>query len=131
MEKAKEAGAETCALVNNYGTSLAAAASHKIEILTGAETIKGSTRMKAGTAQKMVLGMLSTTVFVRCGYVLKNLMVNIYPGNKKLKKRAVAMLCKLTGKDEVFCEKLLADHDWSVRKAFLVYEDDKENYSEI
>ncbi len=131
LEKAKEAGAETCALVNNYGTSLAAAASHKIEILTGAETIKGSTRMKAGTAQKMVLGMLSTTVFVRCGYVLKNLMVNIYPSNKKLKKRAVAMLCKLTGKDEVFCEKLLADHDWSVRKAFLVYEDDKENYSEI
>ena len=98
---------------------MAAAADYPIEILTGAEVVKGSTRMKAGTAQKMVLNMISTALFVKSGCVISNLMVNINPNNIKLKNRAVAMLSILTGKDETACRALLEENGWSIRAALL------------
>ncbi len=120
MAQAKACGAKTAALTNNLDTEMAAAADYPIEILTGAEVVKGSTRMKAGTAQKMVLNMISTALFVKSGCVISNLMVNINPNNIKLKNRAVAMLSILTGKDETACRALLEENGWSIRAALKV-----------
>ena len=117
MAHAKERGAKTVALTNNLHTTMAAAADYAIEVLTGAEVVKGSTRMKAGTAQKMVLNMMSTALFVKSGCVISNLMVNINPNNVKLKNRAVSMLSILTGKEEEECRKLLEENGWSIRAA--------------
>lgn len=115
MAYAKEQGAKTIALTNNLSTKMAAACDYPIEVLTGAEVVKGSTRMKAGTAQKMVLNMFSTALFVKSGCVIGNLMVNIQPNNVKLKRRAVSMLQTLTGNSEAECEKALIENDWSIR----------------
>ncbi|MBQ7770823.1 MAG: N-acetylmuramic acid 6-phosphate etherase [Clostridia bacterium] len=117
MAHAKNCGAKTVALTNNLHTKMAASADYAIEILTGAEVVKGSTRMKAGTAQKMALNMISTALFVKSGCVISNLMVNINPNNIKLKTRAVSMLAILTGKDEVACREILEKNGWSIRAA--------------
>ena len=117
MAHAKACGAQTVAIVNNVNTKMAAAADYAIEVLTGAEVVKGSTRMKAGTAQKMVLNMLTTTLFIKSGCVISNLMVNIKPNNVKLKARAAVMLSILTGKDEEQCTKILQENGWSIRAA--------------
>lgn len=117
MAFAKSCGAKTIALTNNIGTKMAENADYSIEILTGAEVIKGSTRMKAGTAQKMTLNMISTALFIKCGCVISNLMVNIQPNNVKLKNRAVSMLSILTDKDEKDCRALLEENGWSIRAA--------------
>ena len=117
MAYGKECGAKTVALINNVGTKMAAVADYPIEILTGAEVVKGSTRMKAGTAQKMVLNMFSTTLFIKSGCVISNLMVNMNTNNIKLRNRAVSMLSILTGKDETECRILLEENGWSIREA--------------
>ena len=117
MAYAKECGAKTVALVNNYDTKMGAVADYPLTVLTGAEVVKGSTRMKAGTAQKMVLNMISTTLFIKSGCVISNLMVNMNTNNVKLRNRAVAMLAILTGKDETECRILLEENGWSIRKA--------------
>lgn len=117
LKEVRSRGAFTCAIVNNRETALAAAAECKIELLTGAEVIKGSTRMKAGTAQKMALNMISTALFIRSGYVEGNLMVNIRPTNAKLHKRAVSMFCLLTGERESVAEKYFRDGKTSVKEA--------------
>lgn len=117
MAYAKECGAKTVAIVNNLNTKMGAVADYPIVVLTGAEVVKGSTRMKAGTAQKMILNMISTTLFIKSGCVISNLMVNMNPNNVKLRNRAVAMLSILTGKDEMECRTLLEENGWSIRKA--------------
>ena len=117
MAYGKECGAKTVALTNNVGTKMAAVADYPIEILTGAEVVKGSTRMKAGTAQKMVLNMFSTTLFIKTGYVISNLMVNMNTNNVKLRNRAVSMLSILTDKPEEECRTLLENNNWSIKEA--------------
>ncbi len=117
MANAKECGAKTIALTNNLNTKMAAACDYPIEVLTGAEVVKGSTRMKAGTAQKMVLNMFSTALFVKSGCVIGNLMVNINPNNVKLKNRAVSILQTLTGETEEVCKEKLEKNGWSIRSA--------------
>ena len=89
---ARREGARTVAVVCNRNSALEKAASIGIVIETGAEVISGSTRMKAGTAQKMVLNMLSSGAFTRIGYVYGNLMINVRPKNHKLAVRTVAIL---------------------------------------
>ena len=116
---------------------------YPIEVITGAEVVTGSTRMKAGTAQKLVLNMLSTSVMIKRGKVYKNLMVNVQPTNEKLKIRAVnivsqsldcseeesialltkchynvkiAILSGLTGKDEKECEEALLKNNGNISK---------------
>lgn len=117
MEEAKKAGCIVGALTNNADTPMAALADIAIEALTGAEVIKGSTRMKAGTSQKMILNMFSTAVFIKLGYTYKNYMVNMTPTNTKLRARAVSMLCEITGMDADAAEKRLEAHGWSIREA--------------
>ena len=82
---------------------------------TGPEVITGSTRMKAGTAQKIILNMISTTAMVKCGYVYENLMINLKPSNKKLAKRMVGIVEDILKCDEQKALELLEKYNWSIR----------------
>ncbi|MCR5458022.1 MAG: hypothetical protein K6F14_08090 [Clostridiales bacterium] len=88
---------------------------------TGAEVITGSTRMKAGTAQKVILNMISTSVMVKCGYVYENLMINLKPTNEKLKKRCVGIVSEITSEPYEVSEKLLEDNQWDIKRAVDSY----------
>lgn len=90
--RARAMGAKTIAIAANSGSPLERAAELAIVVETGPEVLTGSTRMKAGTAQKMVLNMLSTGAMVRLGYVFGNLMVNMHRNNKKLAERTITIL---------------------------------------
>jgi N-acetylmuramic acid 6-phosphate etherase len=107
LESARRAGAKTIAVTSNPGSSLEAAAELAIVVETGAEVVAGSTRMKAGTAEKMVLNMLSTGAMVRLGYVYGNLMVNLHPKNHKLAQRAVGIVERAAGVDRAAARKVL------------------------
>jgi N-acetylmuramic acid 6-phosphate etherase len=95
LRAARKRKAVTVAIASNPRTPLLAAAAFAILIETGSEAIAGSTRMKAGTAQKIVLNLLSTGIMLRLGRVYRGLMVNMRPTNAKLRRRAQAMVAKL------------------------------------
>lgn len=95
LRAARRRKAVTIALASNPETPLLAAAAFPILVETGSEAIAGSTRMKAGTAQKIVLNLLSTGIMLRLGRVYRGLMVNMRPTNAKLRRRAEAMVAKL------------------------------------
>ena len=97
VEHARSLGAVTIAITCNRNTPLARAAEIPIVVELGAEVVTGSTRMKAGTAQKMVLNMLSTGAMARLGYVYSNLMVNVHLKNSKLLERGIRILQQATG----------------------------------
>ena len=101
LARARQAGAFTVALTCAGGAGqpsrMARLAEQAIELATGPEVITGSTRMKAGTATKMVLNMISTGVMIRCGAVYGNLMVNLQPSNAKLKDRAERIIASACG----------------------------------
>lgn len=116
VQSAGQAGLLTACITCNPGTALAREAQYPIEVVTGPEFVTGSTRMKAGTAQKMVLNMISTTTMIRLGRVKGNKMVDMMLSNKKLQARAKAMLMQLLGVDETKAESLLLQYG-NVRKA--------------
>jgi N-acetylmuramic acid 6-phosphate etherase len=97
LRRARSLGARTIALTGNPSSPAARAADISIALRTGAEMIAGSTRLKAGTAQKLVLNMLSTAAMVRLGHVYDNLMIDVAQTNAKLRRRAVAILEQATG----------------------------------
>ncbi|MBO4501696.1 MAG: N-acetylmuramic acid 6-phosphate etherase [Clostridia bacterium] len=99
LQFARSLGAKTVAVSNNADSPLIPLADVAIIAVVGAEVISGSTRMKAGTSQKMILNMLSTGAMVRCGRTLGNLMAYMVPSNDKLKDRALRMICDSTGAD--------------------------------
>ena len=107
MELAKQHGCLTIGLSCVPGSPVEAAADIAITPATGAEAITGSTRMKAGTATKLVLNMISTGLMVRMGYVYGNLMVNVQPTNEKLVDRAERIISDATGVDEARATHLL------------------------
>lgn len=117
LEYANERGAYTVALSSNENTAIGKIAACEIVTDTGAEAITGSTRMKAGTAQKLVLNMLSTSLMVQLGYVYENLMINLKPTNIKLKRRMLGIVCDLTGADAATAEAMLEANDWEIKKA--------------
>jgi len=96
---ARHRGAKSIALTCNCNSPLERAAHFAIVTEVGPEVLAGSSRMKAGTAHKMVLNMISTGAMTRLGYVYGNLMVNVAPRNEKLIERAVAILERATGAD--------------------------------
>lgn len=96
LQAAKDAGALTIALTNSPRTPLEAVAHITIALLTGPEVIAGSTRMKAGSAQKMALNAISTAVMVKLGKTYGNLMVDIRPTSEKLRRRAVRLTASLS-----------------------------------
>lgn len=112
LRYAREVGACTAAIVNNAGSALGATAAIAIELATGAEAIAGSTRLCAGTAQKIALNTLSTAVMVRLGKTYGPYMVDMRATNVKLRRRALRMLDAITGAGEQACAKALAaTHD--------------------
>ncbi|MGA2353804.1 MAG: N-acetylmuramic acid 6-phosphate etherase [Terriglobales bacterium] len=107
VEYARAAGANTVAVACNERSPLGKAAHVSIVAEVGPEVVAGSTRMKAGSAQKMILNMLSTGAMTRLGYVYGNLMVNLRPKNEKLAERGVGILEKAAGLDRRNARRLL------------------------
>jgi N-acetylmuramic acid 6-phosphate etherase len=97
LRYAKQRGAATIGVTCNRGAAIAHVARITIAAVTGPEVIAGSTRMKAGTAQKMVLNLLSTAAMVRLGYVYDNWMINVALTNQKLRQRGLRILEEATG----------------------------------
>ena len=120
LEYTRRKGAKTVAVVCNAGSPLAHVADIAIEVMVGPEVVSGSTRMKAGTAQKMVLNMLSTGAMVRRGYVYGNLMVNVHTKNEKLVERAIAILQRATGADRTVAERALNDAGMNLPVALVM-----------
>lgn len=119
IEVARERGALTIGLVNNTGAPVAAAADIGITLDTGAEVISGSTRMKAGTAQKIALNVFSSALMVRLNKVYGNLMVDLKATNEKLRRRAVRLTMLATGCDETVATETLARCDNHVKTAIV------------
>lgn len=114
---ARELGAFTVALTCVPASPLTKAAEISIVPVVGPEVIAGSTRLKAGSAQKMVLNMLSTATLVRLGYVTGNRMTNLQPRNAKLRERAVRIIMAETGVSESVARDALKESNGAVRKA--------------
>jgi N-acetylmuramic acid 6-phosphate etherase len=117
LEEAREEGSRRIALTCDPDSPLAKAAEIAIAPIVGPEVIAGSTRMKGGLAQKMVLHLLSAAVMVRLGRVEGNLMTNLRPASSKLVRRAVRIVTSLTGVDEAEAERLLAASHGNVHAA--------------
>ncbi|MYW67957.1 N-acetylmuramic acid 6-phosphate etherase [Streptomyces sp. SID8379] len=113
-------GALTIGLSCNADSALAAAADHGIEVVVGPELLTGSTRLKAGTAQKLVLNMLSTITMIRLGKTYGNLMVDVRASNEKLRARSRRIVSLATGADDDAIEAALAATDGEVKNAILV-----------
>lgn len=120
MGEAAHAGAFTVGLACNAASPLARAAAVGIEVEVGPEILAGSTRLKAGTAQKMVLNMLSTIAMVRLGRTYGNLMVDMRASNEKLRARAESMVMQVAGVDAATAARTLAEADGSVKVAILM-----------
>lgn len=119
-QRASKRGAVTIGIANNPGTPLLAAARHPILIATGSELIAGSTRMKAGTAQKVVLNLLSTGIMVRLGRVYRGMMVDMHTSNAKLRRRAELMVTRIAGCDSAIATKALARAGGDIKLAALI-----------
>lgn len=120
VEAARAKGALTIAIANNPETPLLALADHPILAETGTEAVAGSTRMKAGTAQKAALNLLSTAIMIRCGLVHRGLMVNMRVSNVKLERRAQGMVSTLAGVGEQKAAEALALSGNNIKRAVLI-----------
>ncbi len=116
LQKANAAGLETGCIVCNKRSAIAKVAKFPVEVLVGPEFVTGSTRMKSGTAQKLVLNMLSTSVMIQLGRVQDNKMVDMQLSNNKLVKRGTLMLMEKLKLSETAANKLLLKYG-NVRKA--------------
>lgn len=114
---AKSLGCTTIGITSNKDSAIDRAADIPICPDTGPEVITGSTRLKAGTAQKLILNMLSTGAMIRSGYVYENLMINLKPTNEKLKQRVIRIVSDITGESAEQAEKRLEENQWEIKKA--------------
>ncbi|MEU9626217.1 N-acetylmuramic acid 6-phosphate etherase [Streptomyces luteogriseus] len=119
VEHARARGCLTIGLACNPGSPLAAAAEHGIEIVVGPELLTGSTRLKSGTAQKLVLNMLSTITMIRLGKTYGNLMVDVRASNDKLRARSHRIVALATGAEDKEIEDALTATDGEVKNAIL------------
>jgi N-acetylmuramic acid 6-phosphate etherase len=122
LREAAARGALTVGIANNPNTPLLDEADHPIWLDTGAEAIAGSTRMKAGTAQRVALTMLSSLVMIRLGRVYEGLMVDVQASNRKLVRRSEAILAQLTGLGRDRVREALLQAQGSVKLALLLLE---------
>ncbi len=121
IENAREIGAFTAAITCNPDSEIAKFAEITVAPIVGAEVIAGSSRMKAGTAQKMVLNMLSTAAMIRLGYVSGNRMTNVLPKNIKLVERSLRILESETGLNAADAEKLINQANGDLRVAIVMH----------
>ncbi|MEV4787937.1 N-acetylmuramic acid 6-phosphate etherase [Streptomyces tuirus] len=119
VEHARARGCLTIGLACNPGSPLAAAADHGIEIVVGPELLTGSTRLKSGTAQKLVLNMISTITMIRLGKTYGNLMVDVRASNDKLRARSHRIVALATGAGDKEIEEALTATDGEVKNAIL------------
>jgi N-acetylmuramic acid 6-phosphate etherase len=122
LREAKQRGALTIAIANNRDTPLLAEAGHPIWLDTGPEPIAGSTRMKAGTAQRIALNLLSSLVMIRLGRVYRGLMVDLKAVNKKLIRRSEKILLELSGRSREEVHDALHRAEGNVKTALLLLE---------
>ncbi|WP_020593776.1 N-acetylmuramic acid 6-phosphate etherase [Kiloniella laminariae] len=120
VEYARSLGALVVSIANNPEAPLFSLSDHKIFLGTGAEVVAGSTRMAAGTAQKIALNMLSTLVMTKLGHVHDGLMVSMTISNEKLVKRAVAMVQEITGVTATMAAEALSVAENNIKLACLV-----------
>ena len=120
LHRARVEGALTVGLYNNPGAPMAEACDLPVLLDTGAEFLAGSTRLKAGTAQKVALNAFSTALMIRLGYVHRGLMVEMRPTNAKLNARALAMVAELTGAEPTAAAAALTAAGGSVKLATLM-----------
>lgn len=119
LRAARAAGALTIGIANNPDAPLTREAEIGITLDTGAELISGSTRLKAGTAQKITLNTFSSSVMVRLNKVYGNLMVDLKPTNAKLIRRAIRLTMLATGKDETIAQKTLEACGFQIKVAII------------
>ena len=122
LKKCNTEGIITGCITCNEGSPLAETAQFPIEVVVGPEFVTGSSRMKAGTAQKLVLNMISTTAMIQLGRVEGNKMVDMQLSNHKLVERGIRMICDATGAAQSVAAKLLENYG-SVRNAVKAYKD--------
>jgi N-acetylmuramic acid 6-phosphate etherase len=120
IARARERGATTVGIACNPDAAVSALVQHPVEVVVGPELIAGSTRLKAGTAQKLVLNMLSTIAMVRLGKTFGNLMVDLRATNEKLRRRAVRIVQEATGADEAAARRALDAADGDIKTAILM-----------
>ncbi|HWQ59457.1 MAG TPA: N-acetylmuramic acid 6-phosphate etherase [Clostridia bacterium] len=125
IARARSRGAFTAALTSNEGTGLAEAAEMEIAVVTGPEVVAGSTRMKCGTAQKMVLNMISTAAMVRLGRARGGHMTGMRAVNEKLRNRSVRIAMETTGADEARAKAALEACGYDTAQAIRALEGDK------
>ena len=121
LDYANELGCETIGITSNEDTLITKCAKVVILADTGAEVVTGSTRMKAGTAQKLILNMLSTVAMIKLGNVYENMMINLRPTNDKLRKRMIRIVTEIIDVNEEEAEKLLEKSNWNIRSAIKKY----------
>ncbi|GII91555.1 N-acetylmuramic acid 6-phosphate etherase [Sinosporangium siamense] len=120
LGEAERRGALTVGVSCNTGTPLSAAARHAVEVIVGPEVVTGSTRLKAGTAQKLVLNMISTITMIRLGRTYGNSMIEVSPVNSKLTDRATRLVSQITGVDRAIARPALEAADWQVKTAVVM-----------
>ena len=121
LDYANEIGCKTIGITSNEDTLITKCAKVSIIADTGAEVVTGSTRMKAGTAQKVILNMLSTVAMIKLGNVYENMMINLRPTNDKLRARMIRIVTEIIGVDEEEATSLLENAEWSIRSAVQGY----------
>lgn len=120
VEYAEKIGMKTGCIVNTLNSPLASLVDFPIEVETGAEVISGSTRMKAGTAQKLVCNMISTAVMIKLGHVYQNYMIDLRATNEKLHARQLSIISNICEIEKEEAKELLNKHQ-TVKKALLAY----------
>lgn len=121
LEYANSIGAKTVALACNKGSAIGKISKVTIEVVPGPEILTGSTRLKAGTAQKLVVNMLSTVSMIRVGKVYKNLMVDVQQTNEKLHARAENIMMEITSCEREEAKRYLKCSEGSVKVAIVMY----------
>ena len=116
---ANKVGCFTGAISNSPDALISKVASVGIEAITGPEVVTGSTRMKAGTAQKIILNMITTTAMIQVGKIFKGYMVDVQPTNQKLKQRATNILAKVTNLSQEEAGKVLEDNHFDLKVAII------------
>ncbi|WP_214412292.1 N-acetylmuramic acid 6-phosphate etherase [Sphaerisporangium fuscum] len=120
VTEARRLGALTAGLSCNTGVPLSAAADHPIEVIVGPEVVTGSTRLKAGTAQKLVLNMISTISMIKCGRTFGNYMIEVSASNTKLVDRAARIVGEITGADLAVARRTLEAAGHEVKTAVVM-----------
>ena len=119
LSYADKVGCFTGAISNSPNALISQVASVGIEAITGPEVVTGSTRMKAGTAQKIILNMITTTAMIQVGKIFKGYMVDVQPTNQKLKQRASNILVKITDLSPEDARRVLEENDFDLKVAII------------